>query len=367
MKAPILIIQTAFIGDAILATSFLKEVKRLWPEHPIHLLVRQDVATLLEHHGLIDRLWVWNKSKGKYLHLFSLWRQMRLHPFEIIFNLQRFSTMAFLALALRAQCRVGFKTWLTRWFFTKTYLHQLPMLMPVSMPAHVTNHPSYGHEVQRNAQLLQHWDASILERPLSTLRPQLYSTPQLVLEHNPAQAQSYIVIGPCSVWKTKQWPATSWAALIVQQLNVVEKIFLVGSPGEMGAIDFIIQLVGQSASEALSHNLPVRLFNMAGKLSLHQTALLLKNASQVYANDSALLHLASAVNTPVTAIFCSTLPSFGFFPLSDQSRIWETSTPLPCRPCGVHGKNSCPLKHFECAQVNQMMSFADSKAILDLP
>jgi len=68
-----------------------------------------------------------------------------------------------------------------------------------------------------------------------------------------------------------------------------------------------------------------------------------------YVNDSAPLHLASAMNAPTTAIYCSTAPAFGFGPLSDNSRIIETQEKLDCRPCGLHGFKTCPEKHFKCA------------------
>jgi heptosyltransferase-2 len=55
------------------------------------------------------------------------------------------------------------------------------------------------------------------------------------------------------------------------------------------------------------------------------------------------------MNAPVTAIYCSTLPAFGFGPLSDKHYLVETPEVLPCRPCGLHGKIACPEKHFRCA------------------
>jgi heptosyltransferase-2 len=88
---------------------------------------------------------------------------------------------------------------------------------------------------------------------------------------------------------------------------------------------------------------------LAGKLSFLQSAALMKYAIMNYVNDSAPLHFASAVNAPVTAIFCSTVPTFGFTPLSDKSFIVETKQPLKCRPCGLHGYKACPLGHFKCA------------------
>jgi heptosyltransferase-2 len=60
--------------------------------------------------------------------------------------------------------------------------------------------------------------------------------------------------------------------------------------------------------------------------------------------------MASAMNAPVTAFFCSTVPGFGFGPLSDTSIIVETQEPLSCRPCGLHGYKACPEGHFKCAK-----------------
>ena len=73
------------------------------------------------------------------------------------------------------------------------------------------------------------------------------------------------------------------------------------------------------------------------------------NATMNYVNDSAPMHMASAMNAPTTAIFCSTIPDFGFGPLSDQARIVETDENLECRPCGLHGFKKCPEGHFKCA------------------
>jgi heptosyltransferase-2 len=73
----------------------------------------------------------------------------------------------------------------------------------------------------------------------------------------------------------------------------------------------------------------------------------MQKADMNYVNDSAPLHLASALNAPVTAFFCSTIPEFGFYPLSDKSEVIEVKN-LECRPCGLHGYRSCPKSHFKC-------------------
>jgi len=84
-------------------------------------------------------------------------------------------------------------------------------------------------------------------------------------------------------------------------------------------------------------------------LSFLQSAALMKDATMNYVNDSAPLHFASAVNAPVTAVYCSTVPAFGFGPLSEKKFIVETKEFIECRPCGLHGYKACPQKHFNCA------------------
>ena len=91
------------------------------------------------------------------------------------------------------------------------------------------------------------------------------------------------------------------------------------------------------------------MFNMAGRLTLLEAATLMKGAKMNFTNDSAPTHLASAVDAPVTAVFCSTVPAFGFGPLSSDSCVVEFNGQLSCRPCGIHGYSSCPEGHFRCA------------------
>jgi heptosyltransferase-2 len=70
-----------------------------------------------------------------------------------------------------------------------------------------------------------------------------------------------------------------------------------------------------------------------------------------FLNDSGPLHICSALNTPTVAIFCSTIPAFGFGPLAKQHQIIEVKEKLTCRPCGNHGKKSCPETHFNCTNL----------------
>jgi heptosyltransferase-2 len=90
-----------------------------------------------------------------------------------------------------------------------------------------------------------------------------------------------------------------------------------------------------------------RAVNACSKLTLRQSAALIGRAALVVTNDSAPLHLATAMGTPVVAVFGPTVPEFGFGPL----RAGDVSlgiAGLQCRPCSAHGPPACPLSHHRC-------------------
>lgn len=68
-------------------------------------------------------------------------------------------------------------------------------------------------------------------------------------------------------------------------------------------------------------------------------------------NDSGPMHLASAVGTPVVALFGSSVPALGFAPVGSPSRLLAR-TELSCRPCGVHGRDRCWLGHWACLDLD---------------
>lgn len=89
--------------------------------------------------------------------------------------------------------------------------------------------------------------------------------------------------------------------------------------------------------------------NMAGELTLRQSAELLRTCALLVTNDSAPMHLAGAVGTTTFAIFGATVPAFGFGPLGPADRSFGVEG-LSCRPCAIHGGNRCPIGTFDCME-----------------
>ena len=147
---------------------------------------------------------------------------------------------------------------------------------------------------------------------------------------------AYVTLAPASVWSTKQLPEEKWVELI-KNIPLEISICLIGGANDMIFCERILSACGRE-----------NVVNMAGKLSMLESAALIKSSLMNYVNDSAPMHIASAVNGATTAFFCSTIPEFGFGPLSDKSVTIQVKEELSCRPCGLHGKRTCPEGHFNC-------------------
>ncbi|XWW43733.1 glycosyltransferase family 9 protein [Fibrella sp. USSR17] len=335
MPGRFLIIQTAFIGDAILATALLEDLHRAWPNAKIDLLVRRGNESLFTDHPFINELLIWEKKTGKYQSLWQLLGKIRATPYKAVINLQRFGATGILTAFSGASVTIGFDKNPFSTFFTYSIPHQIgPNLRGVR------------HEVERNNDLLRPLDVPNYGKS----RPKLYPSRADYSAVAQWQSMPYVCIAPTSVWFTKQYPASGWIK-VIERLPANWRVYLLGAPSDMGACEHIRVEVGHD-----------RVVNLAGQLSLLQSAALLQGARMNYVNDSAPLHLCSAMNAPTTAVFCSTVPGFGFGPLADNSRVAEVRELLECRPCNLHGRKDCPLSHFRCAYAIEIDDIAGGPA-----
>jgi heptosyltransferase-2 len=309
----ILVIQTAFLGDVILATPVFSELKRLFPEAKIDALVKAGNESLLESHLSLNEVLVFSKKDGKWKSLIALIRSIRKRKYDVVINLHRFGSSGIITVLSGANETRGFAKNPFSIFFTNRFSHEIG---------------DGTHEVERNLSLIH--DIGAAKR----VRPSLFPTPEDFSVVKSYQEDAYAVVAPASVWFTKQLPKEQWIKLI-NHLN--SKVYLIGGPTDEQLCNEIVERLPKSD-----------VVNLAGKLTLMQSAALISSAQRTYVNDSGPLHIASAMNAPVTAFFCSTVPEFGFGPLSDDAKIIQIEEKLACRPCGLHGHAACPKGHFKC-------------------
>jgi heptosyltransferase-2 len=328
----ILVIQTAFIGDVVLATAMLENLHAAYPAATIDMLVRQGANDLFVDHPYVNAVHVWDKKKNKYQHLFQVLKTIRSNKYDVVINVQRYLATGIITVLSGAKKTIGFDKNPLSFLFSEVVKHQFGAAADaVSTAPHETSpHETTPHETSRNHTLL----ASLTTAPVA--KPALYPSAANFAAVQKFQSSPYICMSPGSVWETKKMPAKNWIDLI----NAVPKnysIYLMGAPNESAL-----------CAEILSGSSRGDVFNIAGQLNLLEAAALIKGAQLNYVNDSAPMHLASATGAPVAAIYCSTIPAFGYGPLSDTQFIVETLELLPCKPCGLHGKKACPLGHFKC-------------------
>ena len=325
-----LLIQTAFIGDVILMTALLEYLHQTEPATPVDVLVRRGNEGLLAGHPHVRQVLIWDKKHRKYANLWQLLRQVRTTGYGRVVTLQRFASMGFLTAFSGAPERVGFAKNPFSQFFTRRVPHAIG---------------DGTHEVERNLRLLKE---EFRTENASLTMPRLFPSAADEATIAPYAALGpYICLAPTSVWFTKQYPEAKWLELLAA-LPASLRVYLLGGPPDVGACERLAAARGRE-----------NVTSIAGKIGLLASAALMRGALMNYVNDSAPLHLCSAVGAPVTAVFCSTVPAFGFGPLSPVSFIVETKEALACRPCGLHGHAACPLGHFRCAygiEVGQLLA-----------
>ena len=316
----VLLIQTSFIGDVVLATTILETLHQADPSIQLAILVRKGNESLFTGHPYLSEVLVWDKKRNKYLNLLRLAKKIRSTKYDTVINLQRFAATGFLAVSSGASRIMGYDKNPFSFLFNRKVKHQ------------IGTGPDYKHEIERCHELIQPFTDKDPQKPC------LYPTKSDYEHIVPYQEQPYLVVAPGSMWFTKEFPLHKWKK-ILEDVPDDFPIFLIGGESDQKKAGFICQQLPEK-----------NIVNLTGQLSYLQSVALMEAAVLNLVNDSAPLHFASSRNAPVLAIFCSTVPHFGFGPLSNEQYIIEVKKSLSCRPCGLHGKKTCPTGNFACGE-----------------
>ncbi|HOX85347.1 MAG TPA: lipopolysaccharide heptosyltransferase II [bacterium] len=317
----ILLIHTAFIGDLILSTPLVREIKANFPDSSLSLLLTPQTAPLFRKSRWVDEILLYDKrGKQKGADKFSrLAMDLRQCRFDAVFSPHRSLRSSLLAYLSGARIRIGFDSATGAFLYT-----------------HQVHYDNGQHEIDRNLSLLKSFNLPVDSNELEIAGD---AADRQVIERLLADAavdtnRDLIAIAPGSIWPTKRWPAVYYKTLIhmLQERNY--QVVLIGGKND-------VELASCLAKPADKTTI-----NMVGKLSLTESAELLKLCRVLVTNDSAPMHLAAAVNTSVVAIFGPTVQSLGFAPRGRNTAIVEIE--LSCRPCGKHGGVICPIKTHAC-------------------
>jgi heptosyltransferase II len=299
-----LVIQTAFLGDVVLTTPLLSV---LAARHgPVDVVTTPAAASLLENHPAVRTVVRYDKQGADrgWRGLRRMGSQLRARGYRRVYLPHRSVRSAVLALWCGAAERIGFADSPA----AITYTARVGLERLLALAGETTGHPpqvSLGLTAEDHATA----DAWLAAHGV---------------------ASRFAALAPGSVWGTKRWPYYAELASGLDRPSVI-----VGGPDDVSLANAV---VAAAAGRAVS---------AAGTLTLRVSAALIQRASVLVTNDSAPLHLATAVGTPVVALFGPTVPEFGFGPRGADDVVLGRDG-LGCRPCSRHGPQTCPLGHHRC-------------------
>lgn len=331
----ILIIQTAFIGDLILTTSFIREVFKKYGNAELHIIVNKGTEDILNANPFLKKIIPFDKKlvKKSIFYFFQFINGLKKEKYDLCISPHFSHRSSLLSFFSGAKKRIGYRE------SGFSFLHTDKIARVLTGK----------HETEKLFSLI-HSDTSNF--PISERRPELYFEENRIAKiredlNSKKLNKNFVIIAPSSVWETKRMPASKFSELLKLILEKTKlPVIFIGSPAEVKLPESILN---DDLLKDKTGILAERVHNYAGKTNLVELSYLISRASAIVSNDSSPIHIASAFNIPTIMIYGATVTDFGYSTLSDKTFISEVNG-LKCRPCGIHGGNNCPEKHFKCMQ-----------------
>lgn len=315
----ICIIRLGSLGDLVLMAPMLRALRSSFPSKEIHLVCKERYAGLFEEGGLVDSLIP--VRRGDLRELVGLRATLGRAGYETIIDAHGVIRSNFLFHALRAPRKLQIR---------KDELKKAALIL-----GKMNRYGCITSQAERYADLARRLGAEMRE-PCAELPvpPGATKSAEAALGRAGGDGAPLIAFAPGARWPTKKWPAERFARLISEVSTRGYEPVLIGGAEDSATNAEVAELSGTASR------------NLTGALSIIESAAVLKRCRALVTNDSAPLHLAEAVGTPVIAFFGPTVREFGYFPRLSGSRALETA--LPCRPCSRNGKRTCPYGTKEC-------------------
>jgi heptosyltransferase-2 len=321
----ILLIQTAFLGDAVLTTPLLGALHEQFPNSRLVILCTPEVKEVFEHHPAVSEMILFDKrgTERSWISKWRIIRRLKSMKFDLAIIPHRSLTSSLIAFFSGIPRRVGFSASQGRWLLTDIVPFQWGV-----------------HDVERNLALLKVFGVQNPSRDLW-----LKAEPETVQQIN--QRLRAAGVGPFdklvginagSVWATKRWLPQGFAAVADRLIREAgAKVIFIGGSKDAETMRPIFSLMKEKP------------LNWVGETTLKELIAVIGRCQTFLTNDSGPLHIAVAARVPTVAIFGPTTRELGFFPYGEGHVVIEKD--LPCRPCTLHGGARCPLEHFQCMKL----------------
>jgi heptosyltransferase-2 len=315
-----LVISPNWIGDAVMAQPLLQRLKRKHPERAIDVLAPPSVSPVWRAMSEVDSVLETPFRHGA-LQLKERWaygRQLRERGYADAYVLPNTLKYALIPWFAGIRKRVGYKGEM-RYGLLNVMPHDDAPPRPMV--------PFYAARAEVRA-------APLAGVPRPRMRASSEQIAAVCAKAGLALSQPLVVFAPGAEFgAAKRWPAAHFGELAkaIFKADPAAQVALLGSPKDREACEEVIAAAGRAG-----------MVNLAGETSLGEAIALIARADAVVANDSGLLHIASALNRPVVALYGPTDPDHAP-PFSDVAK--SISLRLACSPCR---QRECPLGHHDC-------------------
>ncbi|WP_300621286.1 glycosyltransferase family 9 protein [uncultured Fusobacterium sp.] len=313
-KIRILIIHTAFIGDIVLSTPLIKKLRDTYPKAEITYLTTPVGASILRNNPHLNHIIEYDK-RGEHKGIKGFWaiaKKLKMEAYNLVITPHRYLRSTFLTFLTGAPIRRGYDSAAASFLYNERVYYD-----------------KSKHEVEKLLSFVPKDEGKRYEIEIFPTELEVEKVDKLLEKRR----EKVVVVAPGSKWFTKKWPL-EYFNRVIKELEKRE--------------DTTVVVVG--GKEEMFFNMPLAntTIDLRGKTTLLELAEVIRRADIVLTNDSSPIHIASAFpNVRILALFGPTVEKFGFFPWSKNSEVFQVEG-LECRPCSIHGGDSCPKKHFKC-------------------
>lgn len=302
----ILVVRLSSLGDVLLTTPLLRELKKIYLNAEIDFIVKSQFIEAVRTNENLNTVYELAHNKNNKV----LIQTLNKNKYDLVIDLQNNFRSRSLTSKLGVKCLRFKKPTLKKFFLVKFKWNLYKEIKPIP----------------------QLYFETVSEFSFNNQLPELNLSKDIIPSVKPGD--KFIGFAPGAKHFTKMYPLEYYIEL----------------GRRFNEEDYTVLLFGGKADKDICHKIHSSISNsidLSTEDNLLQIARDMKECKIIVCNDSGLMHTAIAVGKPVAAIFGSTVKEFGFFPYSTNSLIIE-NTGLSCRPCSHIGKNKCPQKHFKC-------------------
>jgi ADP-heptose:LPS heptosyltransferase len=325
-KIKFLIIRFSSIGDIVLTTPVVRNLKQQVENVEIHYITKPQFKSILESNPYVDKVHVLKKSLKETVN------ELKYEHFDYVIDLHRNIRTARFKNRLKTISFSFDKLNKEKWMLVNFKKNNLPDT----------------HIVDRYIDTLKVFDVKNDEQGLDYFIPEKDEVDLKSISEELINGYVGVVVG--AYHNTKKLTKEKIIAICKQ---IDKPILLLGGPDNKEE--------GEEIKNAIGKNI----YNTCGAYNINQSASLLKQANIILTPDTGLMHIASAFKKKIISVWGNTVPEFGMYPYMPHadSEIIEIKD-LKCRPCSKIGFTQCPKRHFKC--INDLDEDYIVKKIMEL-